>query len=163
MKILSNTKKLDEWLVASRKDGHKIIFTNGCFDIIHHGHVVFLHNLRKTFGDKHLVLVALNTDSSVARIKGLDRPINDLKSRAIVLGSIRYVDAITAFGNKTPERIIKHIKPDVLAKGGDYSNEKIIGEDFVKSYGGTVFKGLYVDGISSSRIISTLNLPMAIE
>jgi len=130
--FIRDAKFLGEFL---RKAGYKIVFTNGCFDIIHRGHVELL-KFARSLGD--VLVVGLNDDESVRRLKGKNRPINTLEDRAFVLLSIRWVDFVVPFSEDTPERIIREISPDVLVKGGDYRIEDIAGADFVLSRGGRV-------------------------
>jgi len=111
----------------------KIVFTNGCFDIIHPGHVDFLERAR-ALGSK--LIVGINSDASVRAIKGSDRPIQGQEERRAVLAGLRSVDEVVIFEEPTPEELIKHIKPDVLVKGGDWAVDKIIGADFVTTNGG---------------------------
>lgn len=129
----------------------KIVFTNGCFDIIHPGHVRFLEEA-KALGTK--LVVAINSDASVRSIKGPTRPVQDQASRRAVLLGLRSVDEVLIFEQPTPEDIIKDIKPDILVKGGDWTVDQIIGGDFVKSYGGEVFSLPLLDGYSSSNIVA---------
>lgn len=129
------------------------MFTNGVFDILHRGHVQYLTKAR-TFGD--LLIVGLNTDASVKRIKGPSRPIQPEKDRAYILSSLRCVDYVVLFGEETPEKLIQLVKPDVLVKGSDYKIPDIVGGDFVTSYGGKVRRVKIVSGRSSSKIIAKL-------
>lgn len=131
----------------------KIVFTNGCFDILHAGHVRYLQSARAR-GD--MLVVALNSDESVRRLKGGNRPINNFTDRATVLRSLRSVDEVLEFGQLTPLNLIKAIKPDVLVKGGDYKREDIIGYDFVTSYGGVVIAETLIPGKSSTLIIEKI-------
>ena len=113
----------------------KIVFTNGCFDVLHFGHVHYLLEAKK-LGD--ILVVGLNSDDSVRRLKGPTRPINGEKERAFVLASLAFVDHITLFEEDTPGNLIKVVQPDVLVKGGDYTIEQIVGADFVMQNSGTV-------------------------
>jgi D-glycero-beta-D-manno-heptose 1-phosphate adenylyltransferase len=131
--------------------GDKIVFTNGCFDILHRGHIHLLVSCC-TYGDR--VIVGLNADASVRKLKGDSRPVNDEQSRASVLSAVEFVDAITVFGEDTPEKLIKLIKPDVLVKGGDWKKEDIVGGRFVESYGGTVETIPFLKGYSTTGIIA---------
>ena len=133
-----------------QKDGKKVVFTNGCFDLLHSGHVMYLADARKQ-GDA--LVLALNSDASVKRLKGSKRPLVSLKDRAKVVASLECVDIVTWFTADTPERLIKKIRPDVLVKGGDWPVEKIVGSDFVRSYGGVVKSLRYKDGTSTTRLI----------
>lgn len=129
----------------------KVVFTNGCFDIIHSGHITLLKEAAE-LGD--VLIVGLNSDDSIKRLKGDNRPINNLKSRINVLSAISYVDYIIVFNDDTPIDIIKRLKPDYLVKGGDYRIDNIIGADYVKSYGGKVCIIPFQDNISTTTIIN---------
>lgn len=136
-----------------KKKGKRIVFTNGCFDIIHAGHTTYLRKAR-SLGD--VLIVALNTDGSVKRLKGKGRPLVLLKDRAEVVSSLESVDYATSFGDSTPLRLIELIKPDVLVKGGDWSADKIVGAGFVKSYGGKVVSIPYITGRSTTNLIKKI-------
>lgn len=131
----------------------KIVFTNGCFDILHPGHIDLLTKA-KALGTR--LIVGINSDVSVAAIKGLGRPINNQDERAEVLRGLRSVDKVLIFDELTPENLIKQIKPDVLVKGGDWKESEIIGADFVRSNGGEVFSLALKDGFSTSNIIERM-------
>lgn len=131
----------------------KIVFTNGCFDVLHFGHVHYLLEAKK-LGD--ILVVGLNSDDSVRRLKGQTRPINGEKERAFVLASLAFVDYITLFEEDTPGNLIKVVQPDVLVKGGDYTIDQIVGADFVMQNGGTVTTIPFVEGYSSTQIIEQL-------
>jgi rfaE bifunctional protein nucleotidyltransferase chain/domain len=137
----------------ARKEGKKIVFTNGCFDIIHAGHVDYLEKA-KSLGD--FLVVGLNSDESVKRLKGKDRPVNPQEQRKKVLSALKPVDLVVIFEEDTPERLIKEIKPDILVKGGDWKIENIVGSDFVKSYGGKVLTIDFVYDTSTSKIINKI-------
>ena len=122
-------------VAAARQAGEKIVFTNGCFDILHAGHVTYLEQARR-LGDR--LLVAVNDDASVARLKGPHRPINPLSRRLRVLAGLKSVDWVVSFPEDTPETLISQIRPEVLAKGGDYRSDQVVGADLVTSYGGKV-------------------------
>ncbi len=143
-------KKIKAW----RKKGDTIVFTNGCFDIIHRGHIEVLARTAD-LGDK--LILGLNSDSSVKKIKGNTRPINDEKSRAIVLSSLKFVDAVVIFNEETPYKLIHKITPDILAKGGDYKVNEIAGHDIIKKNGGEIKLVPLVDGFSTSNIIEKIN------
>ncbi len=128
---------------------HKTVFTNGCFDILHMGHVHLLANARD-LGDK--LILGLNSDNSVQKLKGDGRPYTGEKDRAMLLASFSFVDAIVIFQEDTPLELIKFIEPDVLVKGGDYKPEDVVGGDIVKKGGGEVEIIEYLDGYSSSSI-----------
>jgi len=133
-----------------REKGKKIVFTNGCFDIIHAGHVDYLEKA-KSLGD--FLVVGLNSDESVKRLKGSTRPVNPVDQRKKVLQALKPVDLVIVFEEDTPERLIKEIKPDVLVKGGDWKIENIVGADFVMSYGGKVYTIDFVYDASTTKII----------
>ena len=138
---------------ALRKKRQKIVFTNGCFDILHAGHVEYLE-AAKELGDK--LIVGINSDQSVQTLKGRSRPLNKLFHRAKVLASLRCVDAVVVFGDKTPIKLISAIKPDILVKGGDYKIKEIIGYKEVIESGGKVQTIPFVEGLSTSKIISKM-------
>ncbi|MCX7899558.1 MAG: D-glycero-beta-D-manno-heptose 1-phosphate adenylyltransferase, partial [Methylocystis sp.] len=151
-KILSQ-EALERVIAARRASGAKIVFTNGCFDILHSGHVRALAAARQE-GD--VLIVALNTDDSVRRLKGDTRPINRLADRAEVIAALGCVDYVTDFAQDTPYDLIKLIEPDVLIKGGDYSEDQIVGSDIVKARGGRVVRVAFHQGYSSSGIIEKI-------
>ena len=132
-----------------RAEKCKIVFTNGCFDILHLGHIDYLAKAAD-LGDK--LLIGVNTDASVSRIKGPSRPINNQQSRAMVLASFSFVSMIILFDEPTPYELIHIVQPDVLVKGADYKIEEIVGYDIVKAKGGTVFTLDYLTGYSTSAI-----------
>ena len=140
--------RLGQW----RTQGLKVVFTNGCFDILHRGHVEYLSKAAD-MGD--VLVVGLNTDASVRRLKGEGRPINNQEARALVLASLSFVDAVVLFDEDTPLELIKAVHPDVLVKGADYKPEEIVGADFVTSYGGTVTTIPLVEGYSSTKYITS--------
>lgn len=131
----------------------KIVFTNGCFDILHRGHVTYLAQARQ-MGD--LLVVGLNSDASVRRLKGPERPVNDERSRALLLAALEMVDYVVLFEEDTPYNLILKVKPDLLVKGGDYDIHNIVGADFVRQRGGEVRTIPFVQGFSSSSIIDHL-------
>ena len=133
-----------------RAKGKRIIFTNGCFDILHAGHVKYLERA-KSLGD--ILMLGLNSDRSVKKIKGPSRPIVSQRDRAAVIASLGFVDYVTIFGDTTPLRLIEAIRPDVLVKGADWKIGKIVGADFVKSYGGRVVAIPLVKGRSTTGLI----------
>ena len=135
----------------SQWQGLKIVFTNGCFDLLHRGHVEYLSKAAD-MGD--VLVVGLNTDASVKRLKGEGRPVNNEEARALVLSSLSFVDAVVLFDEDTPYELIKAIRPDVLVKGADYKPEEIVGYDIVTSYGGKVETVPLVEGYSTTSIIS---------
>ena len=127
-----------------------LIFTNGCFDILHAGHVAYLRSARKE-GD--LLIVAVNSDSSIKQIKGPDRPVNQEADRLLVLSELESVDYVIVFGEKTPMKLLRAIKPDVLVKGGDYGKDQVVGWQFVEAYGGEVAVVDLIKGRSTTNII----------
>jgi rfaE bifunctional protein nucleotidyltransferase chain/domain len=131
-----------------KSQGEKIVFTNGCFDVFHAGHA-FILNTAKTFGTK--LIVGLNSDVSVAALKGSSRPINKSQDRIYVLSSLTAVDAVSVFDDATPLELIKAIQPNVLVKGGDYNIENIVGAKEVLANGGKVEIVPLLDGLSSSK------------
>jgi D-glycero-beta-D-manno-heptose 1-phosphate adenylyltransferase len=131
----------------------KIVFTNGCFDILHHGH---LDLLARAASLGNMLVVGLNTDSSVQRLKGPLRPITHEQDRAFQIASLLFADAVCLFDEDTPEELIKAIKPDILVKGGDYTIDKIVGADFVQQNGGEVHIIPFVDGYSTTGIIGRI-------
>ena len=136
-----------------RRAGKKIVFTNGVFDILHRGHVEYLSKA-KSFG--HVLIVGLNSDASVRRIKGRRRPLQNQKDRAIILLALQAVDYVVLFSEDTPEKLIRQVRPDVLVKGADYKISKIVGANFVRSYGGIVRRVKLTKGSSTSTIIRKL-------
>ena len=136
-----------------KRQGLKVGFTNGCFDILHRGHVAYLAQAR-SWCDR--LVVALNTDASVRRLKGEGRPINDLDSRAMVIGGLASVDRVTAFDDPTPLSLIERLRPDVLIKGADYAREAVVGGDLVERWGGEVRLATFEDGYSTTRTIEKM-------
>ncbi len=137
----------------ARAQGERIVFTNGCFDIIHAGHVGYLDTARRQ-GDR--LVLAVNGDESIRRLKGPGRPINPLERRMAVLAALEAVDWVVAFDTDTPEPLLESIKPDVLVKGGDYSVDQVVGHEFVKSYGGEVKVLDFIDDISTTKIVERI-------
>lgn len=144
---------LQKLIKSWKKKGQKIVFTNGCFDILHAGHIKYLEAASQK--GEHLV-VAVNDDDSVRRLKGNERPINILNSRLYILASLRCVDAVCSFSDDTPLDIIKQLEPDVLVKGGDYKPEDIVGANEVIASGGTVEVIPFVDGFSTTKLESRI-------
>ena len=151
-KIL-NGKSLEERLNLWRKEGKTIVFSNGCFDILHRGHVEYLSKAAD-LGD--ILIIGLNTDASVRRIKGPSRPVNDEKARAVVLAALEFVDAVIFFEEDTPYNLIKFVQPDVLVKGKDYKAEDIVGYDIVVGKGGRVETIELVEGFSTTNTIEKM-------
>ncbi len=140
---------LTDWSLKNQK----IVFTNGCFDILHRGHVEYLAQAAN-YGD--VLIIGVNTDNSVRRIKGETRPIQDEYARAILLASLSFVSAIVLFDDETPYNLIKKIQPDVLIKGSDYSIKDIVGSDIVMAKGGNVITIDFIEGYSTTSIIEKL-------
>jgi D-beta-D-heptose 7-phosphate kinase/D-beta-D-heptose 1-phosphate adenosyltransferase len=133
-----------------RKKGKKVVFTNGCFDILHVGHVRYLKEA-KGYGD--MLIVAVNSDSSVKSIKGDKRPIVSQSERAEVVAGLEMVDYVTMFDEDTPYNLIKKLQPDVLIKGGDWTIDKIVGRDIVEARGGKVIAIPFIEGASTTGIV----------
>jgi len=144
--------------------GRRVVFTNGCFDLLHRGHVRYLEQAR-ALGD--LLIVAVNSDASVRRLKGAGRPLVPATERAEVLAALASVDLVLIFDDLDPGRVIRAVQPDVLVKGGDWPVDQIVGADFVRSTGGKVRSLPYVQGASTSelirRVISALSHPPRTE
>ena len=136
-----------------KKSKLQVVFTNGCFDILHLGHIDYLEKARNE-GDR--LIVGLNTDASIIKIKGPDRPIVDENARARLLASMYFVDLIIAFDEETPLKLIQSLKPDILIKGNDYDIKNIVGADFVLENGGSVRTIELVEGYSTSSIIEKI-------
>ncbi|MDA1074570.1 MAG: bifunctional D-glycero-beta-D-manno-heptose-7-phosphate kinase/D-glycero-beta-D-manno-heptose 1-phosphate adenylyltransferase HldE [Proteobacteria bacterium] len=141
---------LIESVESARLAGDKIVFTNGCFDILHAGHVAYLEEAR-ALGER--LVVAINDDASVTRLKGRGRPVNSLERRARVLAGLSSVDWVVGFAEDTPENLLGLIKPDVLVKGGDYSSDAVVGADMVRAYGGEVAVLGLVEDCSTTAIV----------
>ncbi|HXA00579.1 MAG TPA: D-glycero-beta-D-manno-heptose 1-phosphate adenylyltransferase [Cytophagaceae bacterium] len=150
-KILSKEKALP--LINEWKKKGKVVFTNGCFDILHLGHVDYLEKARN-LGYK--LILGINTDNSIKGLKGSDRPITNEYSRARVIAALEFVDAVILFNEETPYDLISYLKPDILVKGDDYAIENIVGADVVLENGGTVKTVSLVKGYSTSNIISKI-------
>ena len=153
---IKTQKELKRTIAYLRKQGKKIVFTNGCFDILHYGHIKYLQDAK---GLADVLVLGLNSDSSVKKIKGLARPINKQLDRARVLSALSCVDYLTIFSEDTPLRLIRLIQPDVLVKGGDWQTETIVGADFVKARGGKVLAIPYIKGYSTTKLINKIRSP----
>ncbi|MDC1067700.1 D-glycero-beta-D-manno-heptose 1-phosphate adenylyltransferase [Candidatus Kapabacteria bacterium] len=151
--IIEDWSKLKIALEKEKLQNKKIVFTNGCFDIIHPGHVQYLYD-SKSLGA--ILVVALNTDSSVRKLKGETRPINNQTDRLIVMDALKPVDYVTLFDEDTPLEIIKTINPDIITKGGDYTPESVVGADHVLSNGGKVEIIKFVPNKSTTNIINKM-------
>ena len=147
---LSDLKiQTDKW----KEKGDKIVFTNGCFDLMHRGHVEVLANT-SDLGNK--LIIGLNSDISIQELKGEKRPIIDENSRAILLAPLQFVDAIVLFSEETPEKLIETIIPNILAKGGDYKVTEIAGHKVVLENGGEVILVPFIDGFSTTNIVNKI-------
>ena len=144
---------LIEQIALWRKDGDRIVFTNGCFDILHAGHIQYLEKASMT-GQR--MIVAVNDDASVQRLKGPTRPINNLHSRLYLLASLSCIDGVVPFSEDTPLEVIKALQPDILVKGGDYTPETIVGAEEVISWGGKVEVIPFVEGFSTTGLESKI-------
>jgi len=152
-KIVFEKEQAFNTLQTWRFKEHKIVFTNGCFDIVHRGHLEYLATAA-SLGEK--LVIGLNTDASVQVLKGPNRPINDEYSRALLLASLGFVDLIIYFGEPTPYDLINFIQPDILVKGSDYNAEDIVGYDIVKAKGGEIKTIDFIEGFSSTSIINKI-------
>ncbi|MBI3755413.1 MAG: D-glycero-beta-D-manno-heptose 1-phosphate adenylyltransferase [Deltaproteobacteria bacterium] len=150
---LVSLQKLKKYIGIVRKRGKTIVFTNGCFDIIHAGHVRYL-NKAKSLGD--ILVIGLNSDSSVRKIKGEKRPIVPQRERAEVLSGLEAVDYVVLFNEPTPIKLIKTVLPDILVKGADWASHEIVGADIVKAAGGKIKRVKLVEGRSTTNIIKKI-------
>jgi len=141
--------QVDSW----KKSGEKVVFTNGCFDILHRGHVEVL---ARTADLGNRLIIGLNSDQSIQALKGKNRPIENEDSRAILLASLSFVDAVVLFSEETPYNLISTLLPNILAKGGDYKITEISGHDVVQNNGGEVILVPFIDGFSSTNIIDKI-------
>jgi D-glycero-beta-D-manno-heptose 1-phosphate adenylyltransferase len=147
---LENLKKqVENW----QSEGNKIVFTNGCFDIVHLGHIDYLEKARN-LGDK--LVLGLNTDASVKRLKGENRPVVNEYARSRMMAAFEFVDAVVLFDEPTPKELIETVKPDILVKGDDYTVETIVGADFVIAKGGEVKTIPLVNGYSTTSLIDKI-------
>lgn len=144
---------MQQHLETARLKGKKTVFTNGCFDLIHLGHVDYLSKARD-LGD--LLVVGVNTDASVRRLKGQSRPLQDENSRAMVLAAFSFVDYVVLFDEDTPAELIKAVQPDILVKGADYKPENIVGYDTVTAKGGQVVTIEFIEGYSTTNIVKKI-------
>jgi rfaE bifunctional protein nucleotidyltransferase chain/domain len=150
---MNQTMHIINAIKAEQKQGKKIVFTNGCFDILHRGHVTYLNHARD-LGD--VLVVGINSDESVKRLKGSERPVNSLEDRAYVLSALKSVDYVIPFEEDTPLNLIMLIMPNILVKGGDYTIDRIVGAQEVIANGGLVEIIPFVPGKSTSSIIETI-------
>lgn len=156
MKIIEKIKELEDLVTICdklRAESRSIVFTNGCFDIVHSGHAKYLEEAA-SLGD--VLIVGLNSDASVKRLKGDSRPINNQDDRAVVLAAMASVSYVVIFTQDTPYELIKALSPDILVKGGDWKEEQIVGSDLVLARGGSVKSLSFVPGRSSTAIINSI-------
>jgi len=155
-KIQNKILSLDELLNSlkiQRDNNKKIVFTNGCFDILHRGHIEYLAQAADL---ADILVIGLNTDNSVSRLKGTNRPLQDEISRAISMAAIQYIDYVVLFDEETPLNLIKNIKPDVLVKGSDYKIENIVGYNILMQYGGEIKTIDFIEGYSTTKIVDKI-------
>lgn len=146
-------EQISQLIDNSKRQNQIVVMTNGCFDILHPGHISYLEKAKKL---GHILIVAVNSDASIKRLKGTNRPINILNDRLHMLAGLASIDWLISFEEDTPESIIKLIKPDILVKGADYKIEDIAGSEYVMSYGGQVKLIELEKGYSSSKIIDRI-------
>jgi rfaE bifunctional protein nucleotidyltransferase chain/domain len=154
-KICTSPEMLLHKIAIWNDGGEKIVFTNGVFDLLHRGHVDYLAKARD-LGDR--LIIGVNTDASVSKLKGPHRPIQDEYSRMLILASFEFVDAVILFGDQTPYELIKMMQPDILVKGSDYKAEDIVGYDIVMAKGGFVKTIDFIPGFSTSLIEKKIRL-----
>lgn len=150
---ITDLSSLKAQLSVWKGEGKKVVFTNGVFDLLHIGHITYMAKAAEL---GHKLIIGLNADASVKRIKGEDRPVNDQNSRAMLLAALFFVDAIVVFDEDTPQQLITALLPDVLVKGADYAIENIVGAKEVIANGGEVKTINFVDGYSSTSIIQKI-------
>lgn len=154
--LQSKIRTLDQarkQITAWRTNNDRVVFTNGCFDLLHPGHVQYLAEARDL---GHRLVVGLNSDASVKRLKGSSRPIQDESSRALILAGLATVDSVVIFDEDTPLKLIKAILPDILVKGGDWPVEQIVGSEIVKARGGQVLSLPFAEGYSTTGLIERI-------
>jgi D-beta-D-heptose 7-phosphate kinase/D-beta-D-heptose 1-phosphate adenosyltransferase len=144
---------LAEELRTRRSLGQRVAFTNGCFDVMHAGHVQYLQEAR---AQADLLVVGLNSDASVRALKGPGRPVHRADERALVLGALECLDYVTVFEERTPRELIEEVRPDVLVKGADYAHDEVVGAEFVESYGGRVHLAALREGFSTTGLLRRL-------
>lgn len=153
-KIVRNKETIQDILSQWRFKEEKIVFTNGCFDILHRGHIEYLAQAA-ALGSK--LIIGLNTDASVKRLKGENRPVNDQESRALLLSSLVFTNKVILFDEDTPLELIRIVQPDILVKGSDYKPENIVGYEIVKAKGGKIVTFDLVQGFSTTSILHKLS------
>ena len=149
-----NLNDISEELNLAKAAGKRIVFTNGCFDIIHRGHISYLNEAR-SLGD--FLIVGVNSDSSVSKLKGPSRPVNNENDRAFVMSSLKPVDAVIIFNEDTPYELISSVQPDVLVKGGDWKPEDIVGSDIVLKKGGEVKSLKFIKNYSTTSLLEKIH------
>lgn len=150
---ITTPQQARQWVADWQKAGEKVVFTNGCFDILHLGHVDYLEKAA-ALGDK--LIIGVNTDESVSRLKGPLRPVNDVYARSRLLAALGFTDAIVSFAEETPLQLIQQLCPDILIKGADYSIANIVGADFVLKRGGEVKTIELTEGFSTTNLIARM-------
>ncbi len=148
-----NKELLHDQIKKWQQEGAEVVFTNGCFDILHLGHIDYLEKA-KALGQR--LVIGLNTDASVSKLKGPERPLNNEYARSRILAALAFVDAVVLFGEETPKELISYLKPNILVKGNDYLAENIVGADIVKANGGRVETISLVDGYSTTNIVERI-------
>ena len=149
-KVLSRSELLERY---GRPRANTLVFTNGCFDLLHVGHIQYLQQA-KNLGD--LLVIGLNDDASVRKLKGEGRPLIEEKQRAQLMSALECVDFIVFFSEDTPKKLLETLRPDILVKGGDYTPDEVVGRDLVESYGGRLEVLPFVDGVSTTSIVNTI-------
>jgi D-beta-D-heptose 7-phosphate kinase/D-beta-D-heptose 1-phosphate adenosyltransferase len=160
LKTLREIKELLEWHRGRRDAVPRVAFTNGCFDILHAGHVQYLQDAR---AQADLLVIGLNSDTSIRALKGIGRPIQSEVARATVLAGLQAVDYIVVFDGATPIHLVESVRPDVLVKGADYRRGQVVGADFVESYGGRVHLVPTYRGYSTTDLIGKVRAGMCDE
>jgi D-beta-D-heptose 7-phosphate kinase/D-beta-D-heptose 1-phosphate adenosyltransferase len=155
---LRTPAKLAHEIQRLRQRGQRIVFTNGCFDLLHPGHIRYLRAARR-LGD--VLVVALNSDRSVRRLKGAGRPLVPLRDRCEVITALEMVDYVTTFSDDTPYHLIKQLQPDVLVKGGDWTPDRIVGAELVRAHGGRVRSLPFAGGYSTSKLVARVGRAQA--
>ena len=148
-KIASNYESASIQVHAWQQQGMDVVFTNGCFDLLHKGHILYLEEASRQ-GDK--LIVAINADKSVSKLKGKHRPIKDEDNSSLIMSALSFVDLVVIFHEETPLELIEMIKPDILVKGGDWSPDQIVGSDYVTNNGGSVLSLQFVEGYSTTAL-----------
>jgi rfaE bifunctional protein nucleotidyltransferase chain/domain len=148
-KIASNYESAFIQVHAWQQQGMDVVFTNGCFDLLHKGHILYLEEASRQ-GDK--LIVAINADKSVSKLKGKHRPIKDEDNRSLIMSAFSFVDLVVIFHEETPLELIEMITPDILVKGGDWNPDQIVGSDYVTNNGGSVLSLQFVEGYSTTAL-----------